>query len=122
VALPITLGCGPMYQGDEHSMSAGRMVMWSSIQVDVDVGGCVSSTYLWTSHLLWYSSLDIQPLKMGLPWCPTMLGTNHPVVSYNIPEEQRVHLLHCESLKTCKIGEHVSTQTIYMNTYNKTKT
>jgi len=28
------------------------------------------------------------PCKTGLPRCPTMLGTNHPVVSYNIPEEQ----------------------------------
>jgi hypothetical protein len=27
LALPITLGSGPMYHGDEHSMSAGRMVM-----------------------------------------------------------------------------------------------
>ena len=27
VALPIILGSGPMYQGDEHNMSAGRMVM-----------------------------------------------------------------------------------------------
>jgi len=38
-----------------------------------------------------HSSLDNLPLKMRLPHCLKISGTNHPLMRSNIPEDRRPH-------------------------------